>query len=101
VKARESELPNTSGGGWMVSDFKDRAYFYQHLTLGLLEAQTCVGWTWFKYQDDAAADHDGAGANKGLYNNDYEMYPWMARYMKAVNFNAFELMEYFDGVTIP
>ena len=99
TRALESDLANTSGGGFLVRTFKDRAYVYQHITLGLLESLHCVGWTWFKYQDDDGTDNNGKPANKGLYDNYYNLYPWLSIYMKAVNVSAFELMEYFDGVT--
>ncbi len=99
TRAVESDLPNTSGGGYLVKTQKDRAYVYQHVALGLIESPHCVGWTWFKYQDDDGTDNDNRPANKGLYDNYYNMYPWLARYMKGVNVNAFELIEYFDGQT--
>lgn len=99
TRALESDLANNSGGGYLVRTFKDRAYVYQHITLGLLESPHCVGWTWFKYQDDDGNDNDGKPANKGLYDNYYNLYPWLSIYMKSINVNAFELIEYFDGKT--
>lgn len=99
TRALESDLKNTSGGGFLVRKFKDRAYVYQHITLGLIESPHCVGWTWFKYQDDDGSDNDNKPANKGLYDNSYNLYPWLSSYMKAVNVNAMELIEYFDGRT--
>ena len=93
----DSDLPNTSGAGWCVPTQKERAYAYQHFTLGLLEAKNCVGWTWFKYQDDDGSDNDNMPANKGLYDNYYNMYPTLAKFMREVNFNVYDLIRYFDG----
>ncbi len=93
----DSDLPNSSGAGFAVPTQADRAYAYQHFTLGLLEAQNCVGWHWFKYQDDAPEDNSGQGCNKGVYDNDYNMYPKLGRFMKAINFNVYDLVEFFDS----
>ena len=93
----DSDLPNSSGAGFAVPTETDRAYAYQHFTLGLLEAKNCVGWHWFKYQDDAPEDNSGQGCNKGIFDNDYKMYQKLARFMKAINLNVYELTEFFDN----
>ena len=36
-------------------------------------------------------------ANKGLYDNYYKMYPTLAKFMREVNFNVYDLIRYFDG----
>lgn len=92
TKAMDSGLPNTSGAGFAVRTEKDKAYAYQHFTLGLLEAKNCVGWHWFKYQDDDGAD----AANKGIYDNYYKMYPYLGKYMRNLNYNVYELIDFFD-----
>lgn len=97
TKAMDSDLPNTSGAGLAVPTVKDKAYAYQHFTLGLLEAKNCVGWHWFKYQDDDGTDNDGKPANKGVYDNYYQMYPYLAKYMKNLNYNVYSLIDYFDN----
>ena len=93
----DSDLPNTSGAGWCVPTQTERAYAYQHFTLGLLEAKNCVGWTWFKYQDDDGTDNSGMPANKGLYDNSYKMFPTLGKFMREINFNVYDLINYFDG----
>ncbi len=97
TKAADSELSNQSGAGLTVPSQKERAWAYQHFTLGLLEAPNCVGWHWFKYQDDDGNDNDGKPANKGIYDNNYEMYPYLTRYMRQLNFNVYNLIDYFDN----
>ena len=92
----DSDLNNQSGAGFSVPTQNDRAYAYQHFTLGLLEAKNCVGWHWFKYQDDDGTDNSSKPANKGVYDNYYEMYPYLSKFMKEVNYNVYNLIEYFD-----
>lgn len=93
----DSDLNNQSGAGFSVPTQNERAYAYQHFTLGLLEAKNCVGWHWFKYQDDDGNDNSGEPANKGVYDNHYEMYPYLSRFMKEVNYNVYDLINYFDN----
>lgn len=96
TKALDTDLPNTSGAGFAVRTEKDKAYAYQHFTLGLLESKNCVGWHWFKYQDDDGSDNSGHPANKGIYDNYYEMYPYLSKFMRDLNYNVYELIEFFD-----
>ena len=97
TKGMDSDLPNTSGAGFAVRTQYDRAYAYQNFTLGLLECRNCVGWQWFKYQDDDFPDNGNAPCNKGLYGNDYRMYPYLGQFMKDVNYNVYKLIEFFDS----
>lgn len=92
----DSDLNNQSGAGYSVPTQNERAYAYQHFTLGLLEAKNCVGWHWFKYQDDDGTDNSSKPSNKGLLNNYYEIYPYLAFFAREVNFNAYGLIAYFD-----
>lgn len=39
----DSDLNNQSGAGYSVPTQNERAYAYQHFTLGLLEAKNCIG----------------------------------------------------------
>ena len=93
----DSELNNLHGAGFSVKDQAARAYSYQHFTLGLLEATNCVGWHWFKYQDDEPEDNDNRGANKGLYDKNFTMYQYLGRYMKELNVNVYDLIMFFDA----
>lgn len=92
----DSDLNNQSGAGFSVPTQNERAYAYQHFTLGLLEAKNCVGWHWFKYQDDDGTDNSSKPANKGLYDNSYEMFPYLSFFARELNFNAYDLIQYFD-----
>ena len=97
TKGNDSDLANTSGAGFLVPTQRDRAYAYQHFTLGLLEAPNCVGWHWFKYQDDDGSDNSNKPANKGLYDNYYQIIPDMGKYAKDINIHVYDLIEFFDG----
>lgn len=95
TKGMDTDLNNLSGAGYAVPTQKERAFAYQHFTLGLLEAKNCVGWHWFKYQDDDGDDNSGKPANKGLIDNWYNVYPWMAKYTRDLNYNTYRLMDFF------
>ncbi|MBI4977024.1 MAG: LamG domain-containing protein [Spirochaetes bacterium] len=100
AKAEDTGLANTHGAGWLVHTQKDRAAYYQHYVMGLLESKTCVGWHWFKYQDDplesTALDAAG-GANKGMFDGKYEPYQPLLDWARAVNREAYPLTEFFDA----
>jgi len=51
------------GAGFRVRHNRDRGLFYQHFTLGLAEAPSCVGWHWHRYSDYASA---AAGITQGI-----------------------------------
>lgn len=45
-------LNSTRGAGKVVRTQQDRATYYQAFALKMLEAGYCVGWTWYRYQDN-------------------------------------------------
>jgi hypothetical protein len=100
AKGMDVGLANTGGAGWVVKTQRDRGWFYENFTLGLLESRVCVGWHWFKYQDndpaDTKADPSNRDANKGILNNRYEPYPELLQSMKRVNERAYGVIDWFD-----
>jgi hypothetical protein len=86
-------MGNTSGAGWLVHTQADRAKFYQNFAMGLLEAQGCVGWHWFRYADndpeDMSVDPSNRDANKGLVSNRYIPYQTLAEGMRQLNERAY------------
>ena len=66
----------------------------------MLKAKNCVGWHWFKYQDndpaDKTADESNNDSNKGLVNNQYTPYDELLKWMRELNINKYELIKYFD-----
>lgn len=100
VKADDSGLGNTAGAGWVVKTQADRGLFYQNFTLGLLESKNCIGWHWFKYMDNdpsqKGAEPSNTNANKGIVNNDYQLYLPLVNKMKELNFQMYQLADFFD-----
>ncbi len=100
VKGEDSGLPNTSGAGWIVPTQADRGRFYQHYVLGLLQSRNCVGWHWFKYQDndpdEKGAELSNIDSNKGIVDIRYQPHREFVDLMKAVNREVYPLTEYFD-----
>lgn len=43
---------NQTNAGSIVKTQADRAAYYENYTLVLLESQTCVGWTWYRFRDN-------------------------------------------------
>lgn len=100
VKGEDSGMGNFSGAGWVVKTQEERGLFYQNYTLGLLESGKCVGWHWFKYQDNdptnKKVDPSNTDANKGILNNEYELYKPLVNKMKELNDAAYSLIDFFD-----
>lgn len=100
VKADDSDLGNTAGAGWIVKTQKDRGLFYQNFTLGLIESKNCVGWHWFKYMDNdptqKGAEPSNTNANKGIVDNNYQLYAPLVDKMKELNFQMYQLTDFFD-----
>jgi hypothetical protein len=100
TKAMDSGLANTTGAGFTVHSQQDRGFAYQHFCLGLLQSTNCVGWHWFRYQDNdptaKGADPSNLDSNKGLLNTEYKWYSPMIKYMKQLNENVYSLVKYYD-----
>lgn len=100
TKGEDSGMPNYSGAGWIVHTQKDRGLFYQNFTLALLESKNCVGFHWFKYQDNDPSnlktDPSNRDANKGIVQLDYTVYTGLTDKMKELNTNVYQLIDFFD-----
>ena len=100
TKGEDSGLPNNTGAGWNVPTQQDRGYFYQNFTIELLKSKVCVGWHWFKYQDNDPlnlnTDPSNRDSNKGIINSNFEPYEPLIKNMKALNDHTFELIQYLD-----
>jgi len=100
AKGADSGLANTGGAGWLVKTQRDRGWFYENFTLGLLESKDCVGWDWFKYIEndptDTRSDPSNRDSNKGILSNRYEPYTPLLDSMKRINERAYGLVNHFD-----
>ena len=101
TKAMDSGLANTTGAGYTVHTQKDRGYAYQDFCLALLESKNCVGWHYFKYQDNdpqaKGVDPSNVDSNKGIVDNDYKPYSDLTNKMKQLNEQVYSLIKYFDN----
>jgi hypothetical protein len=100
TKGEDSGMPNQSGAGWIVKTQRDRGLFYQNYNLALLESKNCVGWHYFKYQDNdptaTGVDPSNTDSNKGIVNNYYEEWTPMVELMKELNTQVYSIIDYFD-----
>ncbi|MBQ8408538.1 MAG: DNRLRE domain-containing protein [Clostridia bacterium] len=101
TKAGDSGLPNMSGAGLYVATQADRADYYETFTLKLLESNNCVGWQLFHYMDNdpnsGTSDKSSVDANKGIYNNNYEMYTVFTDRIAVLNKNVYNILDYFKN----
>jgi len=100
VWEKDNRMTNASGAGWTVRTQDDRGKFYQNFALSLLECKGCVGFDWFKYIDNDP-DEEGAkyeeNSNKGIVDNYGEEYTVLTDYMKELNHQKYNLIEFFDA----
>jgi hypothetical protein len=100
TKGEDSGMGNQSGAGWIVRTQKDRGLFYQNYNLALIESKNCVGWHYFKYQDNdptaKGVDPSNVDSNKGIVNNDYEVWQPMMDEMSELNNQIYQIIDYFD-----
>lgn len=92
-------LSNVNGAGWFVRTQEDRALYYQHFLLAAFETRSLVGVHYFKYMDDpkeSVALDSAGGANKGMYTSKGEPWEALQRRAKAVNNQAYRLIDFFD-----
>ena len=96
-------LANTTGAGWIVPTQADRGRFYQNYVLALLESRSCVGWHWFKYQDNdpqsRTADPSNLDSNKGIVDGTFQPYLPLLERMGRLNARVYELADHFDRKT--
>jgi len=101
TKAEDAGMPNISGAGWLVKTQTDRGIHYQNFCMQLLQAKNCVGWHWFRYQDndpaDPTADPSNNDSNKGIVNTQYEPYEKLTEKMKKLNDHKYQLINYLDS----
>ena len=102
TKAEDSGMANISGAGWLVKTQADRGIHYQNFCMELLRAKNCVGWHWFRYQDndpnDPTADPSNNDSNKGIVNTQYQIYEMLTQKMKKLNDNKYQIIKFFDSL---
>lgn len=100
TKGEDSGMPNQSGAGWIVPTQRDRGLFYQNFNLALLESGNCVGWHYFKYQDNdptaVGVDPSNIDGNKGIVDNYYRVWGDFVEKMQALNLQVYDIIMHFD-----
>ena len=56
-------LGNQTNAGWIVKTQTDRAIHAENYILLLIESQTCVGWTWYRFRDNDQTIYQDANGN--------------------------------------
>jgi hypothetical protein len=92
AKGMDSNLPNTSGDGWIVRTQEDRGRFYQNFVLGLMTAGNVVGWQWFKYMDYASKDGKD-DSNQGIVDAQFRPYDKALAWMAKLNRQKYPLVD--------
>jgi hypothetical protein len=78
--------------------------FYENFVLALLASRACVGWHWFKYQDndpdDPHAEASNKDSNKGIVDRFYKPYgPLLAR-MRDLNRKTYSISDAIDSADV-
>lgn len=102
TKGEDSGMTNQSGAGWIVRTQEERGLFYQNFNLALLESPNCVGWHFFKYQDNdptaTGVDPSNIDGNKGIVNNYYEVWEDFTEKITELNLQVYDVVEHFMEV---
>lgn len=100
TKAMDANMDNISGAGWIVKTQEERGIHYQNFGLTLLANKNCVGWHWFRYQDndpsDNTADPSNKDSNKGVVDTKYNWYAPLCIKMKELNTNIYTIIHFLD-----
>jgi hypothetical protein len=98
-------MDNISGAGWIVKTQEERGIHYQNFGLTLLTNKNCVGWHWFRYQDndpsDNTADPSNKDSNKGVVDTKYNWYAPLSIKMKELNTNIYTIIHFLDQSNVP
>lgn len=52
IDANGYMMTNSTGAGFVVMTQQERANYYEHFVLSLLESKACVGWSWYRFRDN-------------------------------------------------
>ena len=101
AKGEDSGMANRTGAGWLVHTQNDRGLFYETFVLALLQSRACVGWHWFKYQDndpdDPRAEPSNVDSNKGIVDRFYKPYNALLARMRELNQKMYGVTDVFDA----
>ncbi|MBO4979306.1 MAG: DNRLRE domain-containing protein [Clostridia bacterium] len=64
IDANGYPMANSTGAGILVRTQKDRADYYEHYALAMLESKACVGWAWYCFRDNDQSCFTSTGDNR-------------------------------------
>lgn len=98
TKGEDSGLLNETGAGWLVKTQNDRGLFYENFVIKLLRSKGCVGWHWFRYQDndpeDLTTDPSNRDSNKGMVDVYYNPYRDLMNIVSMTNKFVYSYLDY-------
>lgn len=86
AKAYDVGLANDQGAGYNVPTQADRAIYFENFAINLLESKGCLGYQWFRFQDDSS--------NKGVINANDEWYIELKNSLTKVNKDIYNLRSF-------
>jgi hypothetical protein len=100
TKGEDTKMANMSGAGWLVKTQADRGIHYQNFCIQLMLNENCVGWHWFRYQDndpnDKSADQSNQDSNKGMLDIQFSWYNDLTNKMRLFNERIYQLIKFID-----
>lgn len=87
-----SNIDLQAGAGYMVRTQNDRGVFYQNTCLEILQSKYFIGWQYFRWIDDGTS-------NKGIVSVNNEPWTEMIAYMKELNDQVYNIIDFLDKRT--
>ena len=69
IDANGYPLANSTGAGQAVKTQQNRADYYEHYALIMLESKACVGWSWYCFRDNDQSYYTSDGVNRLIMLN--------------------------------
>ena len=64
MDANGFKLANSTGAGILVYTQQQRADYYEHYTMNLIQSKACVGWVWYRFRDNDQGIYTSDGENR-------------------------------------
>ncbi|MBO4979738.1 MAG: hypothetical protein J6D16_04960 [Clostridia bacterium] len=64
IDAHGYKLASSTGAGILVNTQQERADYYEHYALAMLETGASVGWVWYRFRDNDQGLYTSDGSNK-------------------------------------
>lgn len=86
ARGLDAKAQSQRGAGFTVATQSDRGLYYQNYVIQLIASKVCIGWHWHRFVDHESENGDAQlSINKGLMNEQLEMYKDMTSMMKDLN----------------